>query len=299
MALTNKLDAIGDAIRRKNGETDKYTLPQMVEKIDAIPSGGGYDYFSFDEEGNLTGNASYVKQTMFSFDGTSSTKKAGICGFIKTIDLPKCERVETYAFYKAQNFTSLSLAACTKIEDRAFQGCLSLSTMNLPACLTIGSSAFYGCTSLASVDLPVCKTINTDAFYGCTSLASVSLPVCPLVGSGAFQGCTSLASVDLPVCTTINGYAFYGCISLTSVDLPVCTTINSSAFSGCKKLATLILRNTEKVASGSSAALTNTAIASGTGYIYVPDALVDSYKTATNWSTYADQIKPLSELPTS
>ena len=277
MALTNKLDAIGDAIRRKNGETDKYTLPQMVEKIDAIPSGGGYDYFSFDEEGNLTGNASYVKQTMFSFDGTSSTKKAGICSFIKTIDLPKCVNVETYAFYKVQNFTSLSLAACTEIRGRAFQGCLSLSTMNLPACLTIGDYAFQGCTSLASVDLPVCTTISTNAFQGCTSLASVSLPVCPLVGSNAFQGCTSLTSVDLPVCTTINGSAFYG----------------------CKKLATLILRNTENVATGSSDALTNTAIASGTGYIYVPDALVDSYKATTTWSKYADQIKPLSELPTS
>ena len=233
MALTNKLDAIGDAIRRKNGESDKYTLPQMVEKIDAIPSGGGYDYFSFDEEGNLTGNADYVKQTMFAYDGTTSTKKAGICDFIKTIDLPKCQRVETYAFYKAQNFTSLSLAACTQIETNAFRDCLSLSTMNLPACLTISDSAFYGCTSLASVDLPVCTTINTYAFYG------------------------------------------------------------------CKKLATLILRNTEKVVTGSSDALTNTPIASGTGYIYVPDALVDSYKATTTWSTYADQIKPLSELPTS
>lgn len=40
---------------------------------------------------------------------------------------------------------------------------------------------------------------------------------------------------------------------------------------------------------------TNTLIASGTGFIYVPDALVESYKTATNWSTYADQILPLSE----
>ena len=41
----------------------------------------------------------------------------------------------------------------------------------------------------------------------------------------------------------------------------------------------------------------NTAIENGTGYIYVPDSLVDSYKTATNWSTYASQIKPISELP--
>jgi hypothetical protein len=31
--------------------------------------------------------------------------------------------------------------------------------------------------------------------------------------------------------------------------------------------------------------------------IYVPDALVNSYKSASNWSTYADRIKGLSELP--
>ena len=30
--------------------------------------------------------------------------------------------------------------------------------------------------------------------------------------------------------------------------------------------------------------------------IYVPDNLVNSYKTATNWSTLADKIKPRSEL---
>lgn len=29
--------------------------------------------------------------------------------------------------------------------------------------------------------------------------------------------------------------------------------------------------------------------------IYVPDDLVESYKTATNWVTYADKIKPMSE----
>lgn len=31
-------------------------------------------------------------------------------------------------------------------------------------------------------------------------------------------------------------------------------------------------------------------------YFYVPDELVDSYKAATNWSTYADQIRPISDL---
>lgn len=33
------------------------------------------------------------------------------------------------------------------------------------------------------------------------------------------------------------------------------------------------------------------------GYIYVPDDMVDTLKTTNGWSTYATQIKPLSELP--
>ena len=39
----------------------------------------------------------------------------------------------------------------------------------------------------------------------------------------------------------------------------------------------------------------NTPINTGTGYIYVPSALVDSYKSATNWSTYATQFRALED----
>jgi hypothetical protein len=60
----------------------------------------------------------------------------------------------------------------------------------------------------------------------------------------------------------------------------------------------LIIRNSTTLATlGSTNAFSNTPIASGTGYIYVPDDLVDRYKQATNWSTYASQIKGISELP--
>lgn len=38
-----------------------------------------------------------------------------------------------------------------------------------------------------------------------------------------------------------------------------------------------------------------TPIANGTGYIYVPDALVDTVKSLDGWSTYASRIRPLSE----
>lgn len=41
MALTNKLAAIGDAIREKTGKSGKLTLEQMVTEIQGISGGGG------------------------------------------------------------------------------------------------------------------------------------------------------------------------------------------------------------------------------------------------------------------
>ena len=44
-------------------------------------------------------------------------------------------------------------------------------------------------------------------------------------------------------------------------------------------------------------ALQNTMIANGTGYIYVPAELVETYKTTSNWETYADQIRAIEDYP--
>ena len=96
--------------------------------------------------------------------------------------------------------------------------------------------------------------------------------------------------------TTIGQYAFSYCTSLTSVDFPVVTSIAEYAFDRCSALTTLILRNTAQVATlGKTTAFNNTPIKNGTGYIYVPSALVDSYKAATNWSTYANQFRALED----
>ena len=40
MAITDKLTAIGDAIRGKTGKSDSLTLEQMVTEINGIESGG-------------------------------------------------------------------------------------------------------------------------------------------------------------------------------------------------------------------------------------------------------------------
>ena len=91
----------------------------------------------------------------------------------------------------------------------------------------------------------------------------------------------------------IGQYAFYGCTALTVVDVPNVTTIEANSLYGCSTLSDLILRGDTVCTLANANALTNSAIAKGTGYIYVPRALVDSYKAATNWSTYAAQFRDL------
>ena len=85
--------------------------------------------------------------------------------------------------------------------------------------------------------------------------------------------------------------------SITEIADNLVTSIGSYAFCGCSKLTTLILRSETMCTLSNTNAFSSTPIESGTGYIYVPRALVDSYKAASNWSTYANQIRAIEDYP--
>ena len=130
--------------------------------------------------------------------------------------------------------------------------------------------------------------IRDYAFQNCSSLTSVSFPNATSIGVAAFNECNSLTSVSFPVATSIGIYAFGNCSSLTEVSFPKATSIGDSAFSGCSKLTTIYIgTESDTVCTLSS---TN-AIPSSVTDIYVPYSLVDRYKPATNWSTFASKIK--------
>ena len=97
------------------------------------------------------------------------------------------------------------------------------------------------------------------------------------------------------VLTGVGVYAFYGCAALETVDLPGITSIAANAKQNCSSLSALILRGSVMVTLANTNALASSAVSSGTGYIYVPAALADSYKSATNWSTYAAQIRAIED----
>lgn len=116
------------------------------------------------------------------------------------------------------------------------------------------------------------------------------------VGGEAIRDCSNLTYVYLPKCTTITAYGLGLCPKLERAEFNNLKTINALSFYNDTALTKLIIRTTSVCSLANVSGLQGSGIANGTGYIYVPDDLVDSYKSATNWSTYASQIKGLSEL---
>jgi len=117
------------------------------------------------------------------------------------------------------------------------------------------------------------------------------------IGDSAFYSCSALTTADFPAATIIENSAFRYCSKLTTANFPAATSIGDYAFQYCSKLNTLILRSGTMAKLYDTNAFSNTPISSGTGYIYVPAALVDSYKADSKWSTYADKIRAIEEYP--
>lgn len=116
------------------------------------------------------------------------------------------------------------------------------------------------------------------------------------IGANAFSYCDSLHTVNCPKVSVLEAGCFMYCSALQRIEFFPVNDIYSNAFSNCSKLDTLIIRYNGICRLRAASAFNNTPIKNGTGYIYVPDDLVEDYKTTTNWTTYANQIKPISEL---
>ena len=184
-------------------------------------------------------------------------------------------------------------SSVTSIASNAFYNCYSLASITIPDGVTsIGQSAFTNCYSLASITIPDGVTsIGRYTFQMCPSLASITIPDgVTSVGETAFASCYSLASITIPDgVTSIGQSAFTNCYSLASITIPDgVTSIGRYAFSSCYSVAFY-----DFTACTAVPTLSDTNAFAGMAadcQIRVPAALVDAWKAATNWSTYADHI---------
>lgn len=143
-------------------------------------------------------------------------------------------------------------------------------------------------------------TIADYAFYYCSKLERVDFPNCTHVGSYAFQYCSALKEVNFPLAASVGStysYSFSRCTKLEKADFGCVESIGGYAFQLCNALKTLIIRTPTVCTLQGVSAINSSAINSGKGYIYVPAALVEQYKAAANWSTYAAQIRAVEDYP--
>lgn len=129
--------------------------------------------------------------------------------------------------------------------------------------------------------------------------------------TGAFNSCTNLESIRINTdkVTACNNL-FNGCRRVKTIDITKLPSSNTSTnlFKDCRSVEKIIIRGVTAVPPIDAASFTNCYHLDGTldadynptgasdCLIYVPDELVNAFKSATNWSTYAQMIRGLSEL---
>ena len=190
----------------------------------------------------------------------------------------------------------------TSLRNYAFSNCPNLTSISFPNCTTIGTYSFYSCTNLESVNLPMCTTIRGSNAFNVSGLKTISLPNLTTITNGnrTLAECDELEEVNMPKLTSVKDttrmFATDKKLKKVSfLSLSGCT-ISANTFYICNSLRTIILGGSALNPLENVNAFSNTPIANGTGYIYVPDNLVEEYKQATNWSNFASQIKRISEL---
>lgn len=176
----------------------------------------------------------------------------------------------------------------TTIKQGAFWGNGGITSLNAPYATTIGQYALQSCGSMVRLSAPKVTSIGTYGLAYCYDLAKLDFPKLATIGTYGFYNCSGVqGDLVFPELTGATTQCFSRMSNITSIDLPACNSIADQSFRYCSKLTTLILRSTTLCTLGNINTFYNTPFASGKagGKLYVPSALVESYKTASKWST--------------
>ena len=177
--------------------------------------------------------------------------------------------LKSFTFFSAATITSVTIPSTVRRIDGSgtFQQS-GLRNVTVPSSVTswYGSDTFSYCTSLTDATLNNSGNIGDYAFDGCRNLTGVTFGNnITAIGIGAFGDCTSLTGATFGNnITAIGIWAFGNCTSLTSMtfESPTPPTINRTSFEGVPS----------------------------TCKFYVPCSAVNTYRTASVWSSYASQI---------
>lgn len=203
---------------------------------------------------------------------------------LERVELPNLKSWDYGVFEDCKKLKSVTFPiAIANIPDRAFWNCENLSTIDLSHCSIIGGGAFYNCTSLTNLKLLNVK--QTDWTTGYDSESSQSCKV------GSFMNCNNLTSVDLGSIQKLGDRAFYGCTSLKKITLPsTITNLGWECFDGTTIVTSMA---TVPPVIDKSDNETSSIPMGEFVLVNVPEASLDSYKSANYWKDMAKRVFPI------
>ena len=138
------------------------------------------------------------------------------------------------------------------------------------------------------------QSLRKYAFYNAEKITELSLPAVTEMTSNAIDGCSMLTKLSIPRLDSMGQTSVINCVKLEEIDTSNLRNCNGN-FSSLAGLKHILLRK-ESVCSRSVAASydpPNPEIK-----IYVPRALVESYKIKQGWDRFESRIRAIEDFTT-
>ena len=275
-----------------------------LRKIGSLENVTWLGYFSFQNTPMLKVDINLPKWVdNHQYVGDSTFSNSGILSF----SAPLMEIAAQNMFYNCKNLEKVSIPNVKTLGNSnfgPFDGCENLSMLEINWSIVeyLGGNSFRACSKLFVEELNT-PNLNGFARYALQdlhvrhirSLGKVtSLPNGNTAEAQYNYGVKSyLESISFPEgVTAIPRQSLNKYIALKHVTIPsTVTSIAEQAFGGTTALPYLVFPQ------ATPPSIASTTFTGTSYYIYVPDASLQAYKTATNWSAIATRIKPISEKP--
>lgn len=230
--------------------------------------------------------ALHNRTTSVSDDTLTSIRSYGLAYMtaLTSVDFPNLQTINSYAFYNDYSLVmnGWQFPKAKTIGNYAFRYCYGLTgDVVLPTTVTsIGQYSFASCKNISTFTATgAITTFSTYTFTGASADHKMTVREIHLPNLG-----TSIAlNLNFGSATAANA-----CQYLELVDIGKAKSIAANTFANCYKLQTLIMRRTSVTTCANVNAFLNTPVRGRNGLtakIYVPSALIDSYKSASVWTT--------------
>lgn len=247
----------------------------------------------------------------FSLTGDANQLRAG--WVVKRIELGQSVITGDHSFKSLRHLEYITIPSGVSVGQYCFRDNTSLKFCVVPHGPTSLTGTFMSCAYLSGVSFPKSVTnIGISVCQQCFHLKYVSIPyLVDTLGSSTFVHNVSLRRINIPNGVTVLPTSFLNtCMSIQQLTLPnSLTTINGTALSLVDVLSLTIPSTVTNIATGAMTSTymdlhmlsttpptlaSSSALSNNPGRIYVPKSenqtVLNAYKTATNWSSYASRI---------